>query len=248
MCLWERAKESERTHTSVSPGDVAKNKQLLKPSGVWAASVCSPPPSLRPSSPHLPSLHLSITHTHTHSTTAHSYAPITVYTNAHTHQLHPAASLLYFLRRRPPVWQSAAQEKRARDTEKRLKKGRREEVKNRVRCEKRGVVWERTTVRMFWSCHLQKQTLKVKSPCLITLTPFAGDFRVVAASKRALSVDVGPEAAEENCVGRGRVAQLMKTFSVSSESPPSQMPPRANKPPIPEKPNHLRLRPSPSLR
>lgn len=130
MCLWERAKESERTHTSVSPGDVAKNKQLLKPSGVWAASVCSPPPSLRPSSPHLPSLHLSITHTH--STTAHSYAPITVYTNAHTHQLHPAASLLYFLRRRPPVWQSAAQEKRARDTEKRLKKGRRE-VKNWVK-------------------------------------------------------------------------------------------------------------------
>lgn len=101
---------------------------------------------------------------------------------------------------------------------------------------------------MFRSCHLQKQTLKVKSPCLITLTPFTGDFRVVAASKRALSVDVGSEVAEENCLGRGRVAQLMKTFSVSSESPPSQTPPRANKPPIPEKPNHLRLRPSPSLR
>lgn len=132
MCLWEQPKESERTHTSVSPGDVAKNKQLLKPSGVWAASVCSPPPSLRPSSPHLPSLHLSITHTHTHTVQPHtyalSYAPITVYTNAHTHQLHPAASLLYFLRRRPPVWQSAAQEKRAGDTEKRLKKG-----QNRVR-------------------------------------------------------------------------------------------------------------------
>uniref|UniRef100_A0A671PHF6 SH2 domain-containing protein 4A-like n=1 Tax=Sinocyclocheilus anshuiensis TaxID=1608454 RepID=A0A671PHF6_9TELE len=75
-----------------------------------------------------------------------------------------------------------------------------------------------------------------------------GDFRVVAASKRAFSVDVGSEVVEESCLGRGRVAQLMKTFSVSSESLPSQMPPHGNKPPIPEKPTHLRLRPSPSLR
>lgn len=30
----ESERKSERTHTSVSPGDVAKNKQLLKPSGV----------------------------------------------------------------------------------------------------------------------------------------------------------------------------------------------------------------------
>ncbi|KAF4098451.1 hypothetical protein G5714_020481 [Onychostoma macrolepis] len=58
----------------------------------------------------------------------------------------------------------------------------------------------------------------------------------------------GLEVVEESCLGRGRVAQLMKTFSVSSESPPSQTPPRGNKPPIPEKPTHLRLRPSPSLR
>uniref|UniRef100_A0A8C1STM8 Zgc:100829 n=1 Tax=Cyprinus carpio TaxID=7962 RepID=A0A8C1STM8_CYPCA len=75
-----------------------------------------------------------------------------------------------------------------------------------------------------------------------------GDFRVVAASKRAFSVDVGSEVVEESCLGRGRVAQLMKTFSVSSESLPSQTPPCGNKPPIPEKPTHLRLRPSPSLR
>lgn len=81
-----------------------------------------------------------------------------------------------------------------------------------------------------------------------SLSPFAGDFRVVAASKRAFSVDVGSEVVEESCLGRGRVAQLMKTFSVSSESPPSQTLPPGNKPPIPEKPTHLRLRPSPSLR
>lgn len=75
-----------------------------------------------------------------------------------------------------------------------------------------------------------------------------GDIRVVAASKRVFSMDLGSEVVEESCLGRGRVAQLMKTFSVCGESPPCQTPPRANKPPIPEKPNHLRLRPSPSLR
>ncbi|XP_051960230.1 uncharacterized protein zgc:100829 isoform X1 [Xyrauchen texanus] len=74
------------------------------------------------------------------------------------------------------------------------------------------------------------------------------DFQVVPASKRAFSVDMGSEVAEESCLGRGRVAQLMKTFSVSSESPPTQAPPSVNKPLIPEKPSHLRFRPSPSLR
>ncbi|XP_026090392.1 SH2 domain-containing protein 4A-like [Carassius auratus] len=74
------------------------------------------------------------------------------------------------------------------------------------------------------------------------------DFRVLAASKRAFSVDVESEVVEESCLGRGRVAQLMKTFSVASESPHSQAPPHGNKPPIPVKPTHLRLRPSPSLR
>ncbi|XP_051955536.1 uncharacterized protein LOC127624721 [Xyrauchen texanus] len=80
------------------------------------------------------------------------------------------------------------------------------------------------------------------------LTNRGKDFQMMPASKRAFSVDVGSEVAEESCLGRGRVAQLMKTFSVSSESPPSQAPPRANKPPIAEKPCQLRLRPSPSLR
>ncbi|XP_051537595.1 uncharacterized protein LOC127431261 [Myxocyprinus asiaticus] len=74
------------------------------------------------------------------------------------------------------------------------------------------------------------------------------DFQMMPAANRAFSVDVGSEVAEKICLGRGRVAQLMKTFSVSSESPSSQAPPRANKPPIAEKPCHLRLRPSPSLR
>ncbi|TRY58472.1 hypothetical protein DNTS_002080 [Danionella cerebrum] len=75
-----------------------------------------------------------------------------------------------------------------------------------------------------------------------------GDIRVVAASKRVFPVDVESKATENSFSGRGRVAQLMKTFSVSSDSSSSQTPSSANKPPIPEKPNHLRLRPSPSLR
>lgn len=74
------------------------------------------------------------------------------------------------------------------------------------------------------------------------------DFRVVAASKRMFSMDVGSEVKEESCLGRGRVAQLMKTFSVSGESPSSQATPHANKPPIPDKPSHLRTRPLPTLR
>ncbi|XP_056587433.1 SH2 domain-containing protein 4B isoform X2 [Triplophysa dalaica] len=74
------------------------------------------------------------------------------------------------------------------------------------------------------------------------------DFKVVAASKRTFSMDVGSTVKEESCLGRGRVAQLMKTFSVSEESSLSQATPRANKPPIPEKPGHLRPRPLPALR
>ncbi|KAL7853763.1 hypothetical protein AOLI_G00206070 [Acnodon oligacanthus] len=73
------------------------------------------------------------------------------------------------------------------------------------------------------------------------------DFRVVAASKRAVSVETD-SVGRDSCLGRGRVAELMKTFSVTSDSSPSQTPPRASKPPVPTKPSHLLLRPSPSLR
>uniref|UniRef100_A0A3B1JSR0 Zgc:100829 n=1 Tax=Astyanax mexicanus TaxID=7994 RepID=A0A3B1JSR0_ASTMX len=74
------------------------------------------------------------------------------------------------------------------------------------------------------------------------------DFRVMAASKRALSIE-SDSVGGDSCLGRGRVAELMKAFSVnSSHSSPSETPLRANKPPIPNKPTHLRPRPSPSLR
>lgn len=50
------------------------------------------------------------------------------------------------------------------------------------------------------------------------------------------------------CAGRGRVAQLMKTFSTESATPPSQSPSRGIKPPLPSKPSHLRLTTTPTVR
>ncbi|XP_028976766.2 proteoglycan 4 isoform X2 [Esox lucius] len=80
-------------------------------------------------------------------------------------------------------------------------------------------------------------------------TPSSRDIRVTAASRRAMSEDVLSEGGVDTLTGRGRVAQLMKTFSVKSPPTPVQSPPpRGNKPPIPSKPCHLRLTPSPSLR
>ncbi|XP_053703362.1 SH2 domain-containing protein 4A [Synchiropus splendidus] len=48
--------------------------------------------------------------------------------------------------------------------------------------------------------------------------------------------------------GRGRVAQLMKTFSTDSTTPPAKTPARGIKPPLPSKPGHLRVTTSPTVR
>ncbi|TSL04335.1 SH2 domain-containing protein 4A [Bagarius yarrelli] len=69
------------------------------------------------------------------------------------------------------------------------------------------------------------------------------DFRVMSASKRNES-GVGGESR----VGRGRVAELMKTFSVSSDSTCTQPPLRSNKPAVPHKPSYLQHPPSNSFR
>ncbi|KAI5622338.1 hypothetical protein C0J50_17939, partial [Silurus asotus] len=69
------------------------------------------------------------------------------------------------------------------------------------------------------------------------------DFHVMSASKRTESGVGG-----DNRVGRGRVAELMKTFSVSIDSTSSQPLPRSNKPLIPNKPSHLQHLPSNSFR
>ncbi|XP_041707473.2 mucin-2 isoform X1 [Coregonus clupeaformis] len=80
-------------------------------------------------------------------------------------------------------------------------------------------------------------------------TPSSRDIRVMAASCRAMSEVVVSDGGVDTCTGRGRVAQLMKTFSVTCPTPSTQTPlPRCNKPSIPTKPSHLRLVASPSLR
>ncbi|KAG7258582.1 hypothetical protein CRUP_006516 [Coryphaenoides rupestris] len=66
------------------------------------------------------------------------------------------------------------------------------------------------------------------------------------------AVDSAPPA----CAGRGRVAQLMKTFNAESPSAPGHAPSssssavsaRTPKPPLPSKPSHLRLMKSSSVR
>ncbi|XP_070990815.1 mucin-2 [Oncorhynchus clarkii lewisi] len=80
-------------------------------------------------------------------------------------------------------------------------------------------------------------------------TPSSRDIRVMAASRRTMSEDVVSDGVGDTCTGRGRVAQLMKTFSVTCPTPSTQTPlPHGNKPSIPTKPSHLRLVASPSLR
>ncbi|KAM9333275.1 uncharacterized protein KZ484_018301 [Pholidichthys leucotaenia] len=64
--------------------------------------------------------------------------------------------------------------------------------------------------------------------------------------QRAASANTGESGSVPVCVGRGRVAQLMKTFSV--DSPGTQTPPRGVKPPLPTKPSHLRLTNTPTVR
>ncbi|XP_010736308.2 uncharacterized protein zgc:100829 isoform X1 [Larimichthys crocea] len=67
------------------------------------------------------------------------------------------------------------------------------------------------------------------------------------ASQRAASEEARSSGSAPICTGRGRVAQLMKTFSTESTTTPTQ-PPRGIKPPLPNKPGHLRLISTPTVR
>lgn len=66
------------------------------------------------------------------------------------------------------------------------------------------------------------------------------------ASRRTGSDEAGSSGRPAACAGRGRVAQLMKNFSVDGvqQTPP----PRGVKPPLPTKPSHLRLTTTPTVR
>ncbi|XP_041865237.1 uncharacterized protein zgc:100829 [Melanotaenia boesemani] len=64
------------------------------------------------------------------------------------------------------------------------------------------------------------------------------DVGVLETSRTSASGEVGASGRAAVCTGRGRVAQLMKTFSADT---PTQTPPRGIKPPLPTKPNHLHV-------
>ncbi|XP_029303222.1 SH2 domain-containing protein 4A [Cottoperca gobio] len=74
------------------------------------------------------------------------------------------------------------------------------------------------------------------------------DISASGASRWAASEEAGSSGSASTCAGRGRVAQLMKTFSAESTAPPTQTPPRAIKPALPTKPSHLRLTTTPTVR
>ncbi|XP_038565396.1 uncharacterized protein zgc:100829 isoform X1 [Micropterus salmoides] len=70
------------------------------------------------------------------------------------------------------------------------------------------------------------------------------DIDASETSRRATSLEAGSTVSTPTCAGRGRVAQLMKTFSTESTTTPA----RGIKPPLPTKPGHLRLTTTPTVR
>ncbi|XP_073334884.1 uncharacterized protein [Pagrus major] len=74
------------------------------------------------------------------------------------------------------------------------------------------------------------------------------DIGASQASRRAAPEEAGSSGSAPTCAGRGRVAQLMKTFSVENTTSPAQTPSRGIKPPLPSKPSHLRLTTTPTVR
>uniref|UniRef100_A0A3Q3X150 Uncharacterized protein n=1 Tax=Mola mola TaxID=94237 RepID=A0A3Q3X150_MOLML len=81
----------------------------------------------------------------------------------------------------------------------------------------------------------------------LSLSPLPDDG-ASEASWRAAPDEARSAGSVPPCAGRGRVAQLMKTFSAENATTPAQTPPRGVKPPLPTKPNHLRLAATPTVR
>ncbi|KAM3601762.1 uncharacterized protein V6R79_018471 [Siganus canaliculatus] len=67
-------------------------------------------------------------------------------------------------------------------------------------------------------------------------------------SQRAASDGARSSGSTPTCAGRGRVAQLMKTFSTENATAPAPSPSRGIKPPLPSKPSHLRVTTTPTVR
>ncbi|KAK5599097.1 hypothetical protein CRENBAI_026095 [Crenichthys baileyi] len=71
------------------------------------------------------------------------------------------------------------------------------------------------------------------------------DIGTLKKFQRADSAEAGKSLTATACTGRGRVAHLMKTFSVDT---PAMASSRGHKPPLPTKPDHLRLTTTPTVR
>ncbi|XP_026226246.1 SH2 domain-containing protein 4A [Anabas testudineus] len=68
------------------------------------------------------------------------------------------------------------------------------------------------------------------------------------ASREAASEGTKSSVAPSTWKGRGRVAQLMKTFNTESSAAPPQTPSHGIKPALPTKPSHLRVTTTPTVR
>ncbi|XP_041808864.1 SH2 domain-containing protein 4A isoform X2 [Chelmon rostratus] len=93
-----------------------------------------------------------------------------------------------------------------------------------------------------------KVGLRAQEPPRLWESQGGKDIGASEASRRAASEEAGSPGSAPTCAGRGRVAQLMKTFSAESTTTPMQTPSRGIKPPLPTKPSHLRLTTTPTVR
>ncbi|XP_070839709.1 SH2 domain-containing protein 4A [Chaetodon trifascialis] len=93
-----------------------------------------------------------------------------------------------------------------------------------------------------------KGGLRAQEPQRVWESHGGKDIGASEASRRAASEEAGSSGSAPTCAGRGRVAQLMKTFSAESTTAPMQTPSRGIKPPLPTKPSHLRVTTTPTVR
>ncbi|KAM6907600.1 uncharacterized protein FYW49_014154 [Xenentodon cancila] len=95
------------------------------------------------------------------------------------------------------------------------------------------------------SASQSKGGLCTKEPQKLGESQEGKDVSASQVTQKVASEAAGTSGTAPISSGRGRVAQLMKTFSVDTST---QTPPRGVKPPLPTKPSHLRLTTTPTVR
>lgn len=93
-----------------------------------------------------------------------------------------------------------------------------------------------------------KGSLQSKEPQKPQESPGGKDISESEKLQKASSEEPWTSGSAPVCAGRGRVAQLMKTFSVDTTLNPAHTPSRGIKPPLPTKPSHLRQTSTPTVR